>query len=438
MSSNSEIFIKELEDELNQENRSDLIKEYEELLSDNIEEISNRKSFFKLPLKNILSIVSNVNFYAFSNCVQIMKNIIKNTISAHKEEKETIYLIQNMECKYCSFSLQECVDIIQLFKNSELCTQLGKTFYQDFSGVNYDYEYELQEKDRVIEQLKEEIEEKSFPMLLEKPEDFEPDIIKAAKSGKQRSVQYLIEHEDCNSKTKIDNNKLLWIACENGHLQLAHYLIEKTGAYPEESYYFCQTPLHIACENGHLPIVQYLIEKLGVDKEPRDYDGNTPLHYACRRGHLLVAQYLIEVAHVNTKASGRSNTHATPLHLACANGELPVVKYLVGLDEFKDDMFNHKWSPLHAACESGQLAVVKFLIERAGFDKEARDEYQKTPLHLACRYGWLPIVQYLIEVQRVNREAKNVYGYTPLAFAIEGYHRNIISYLKSIPSNASL
>ena len=55
-------FVKKLEEEIKGENKKDFINELESKLSENIEELSNNENFFNLPLNNIFSVISKVNF----------------------------------------------------------------------------------------------------------------------------------------------------------------------------------------------------------------------------------------------------------------------------------------------------------------------------------------------------------------------------------------
>ena len=86
-------------------------------------------------------------------------------------------------------------------------------------------------------------------------------------------AQCFIEKDGNNieSKEKMETNSSL-CSCEKGHFQIVQlfnfnwerYYIEakqKDGNQP--------TPLHFACENGHLPIVKYIIEK-GAKIEAKD------------------------------------------------------------------------------------------------------------------------------------------------------------------------
>ena len=100
----------------------------------------------------------------------------------------------------------------------------------------------------------------NFPLITEKPTDYEPDVFQACKEGKVTSVQWLIEKENIN-KNNTD--------------------------------YKDDPPIHVASEYGHLPIVQYLIEKQKVDKDIKGNEGKTALHFASEKGHLPIVEYLI-------------------------------------------------------------------------------------------------------------------------------------------------
>ena len=91
--------VQKLEEEIKGANRKDLINEYETKLINNIEELSTNENFFNLPLNNIFSIISKVDFNEIEDVdriLEIIQNIIKNIISKHSEEKETLLILQNL------------------------------------------------------------------------------------------------------------------------------------------------------------------------------------------------------------------------------------------------------------------------------------------------------------------------------------------------------
>ena len=142
-----------------------------------------------------------------------------------------------------------------------------------------------------------------FPEVTEKPEDFEPNIIKACLDGKLSSVQYLIEKKGVDKATKVERSDVtkgffkgdtpIHAACQTGQLSVVQYLVEKQHVDLEIKSGSSSTPLHVAAMNGYLPIVEYLVSK-GANINATDVNGNTPLHTAVGNGHKDVAQFLIQ------------------------------------------------------------------------------------------------------------------------------------------------
>eukprot|EP00069_Balaena_mysticetus_P015970 bmy_09529T0 len=53
------------------------------------------------------------------------------------------------------------------------------------------------------------------------------------------------------------------------------------------------TPLYLACQEGHLEVTQYLVQECGADPHLRAHDGMTPLHAAAQMGHSPVIVWLV-------------------------------------------------------------------------------------------------------------------------------------------------
>ena len=424
MNSFIQSIVKNLNEELMDTNRKNIIDMYEEKLSRNFENLSNSESFFDLPINNILSIISKVNFSDIETNLPKLIEIIKKTISSHKNEKETLFLLDCIKVPNDaqSFSFNDCISIFQSFTNNNLCVTLGKLYAVEEQQPILDYEYQLNNKEKEIEILREQIELipknrrrrlrliKSLPTVSDQlshtqpihippiavattppsprdpylPLDFEPNIFKAIKDGKLSSVKYLIERKGVDKEGKDE--------CEN-------------------------TPLHVACKEGYLDIVKYLVEEAHVDIETWNRN-ETPLHIACKEENLPVVQYLIEKAHADEEAEDKEKR--TPLHFACASGHLPIVEYLidkVGVDEDASDKCGK--TPLLVACEEGHLQVVRYLVEKADVDIEETDYFDRTPLHIASCYGKTDVVIYLV-TKGANKNALNKFGRTPLDVVCNG------------------
>lgn len=53
------------------------------------------------------------------------------------------------------------------------------------------------------------------------------------------------------------------------------------------------TPLYLACQEGHLHVAEYLVNHCGADVHLRAHDGMTCLHAAAHMGHQAVVVWLV-------------------------------------------------------------------------------------------------------------------------------------------------
>ena len=330
--------VKKLSDEIKEKNRKEVIESCEELLTENFEEISSQANFFNLPLNNIFSVISKVDFNEIEEndkIIEFITNIIKNIINKHFEEKETILILQNLNITTISFSYEEIFSLLELITNCPILVNFCYLYKEQKQLVDKDYEYEIQQKDEEIEKLKQKLP-KEFPPITEKPKDYEPDIFKSCKEGKLSSVQWLLEKENEDKNQKVEE-------------------------YNEElEFYKDDTPIHIASKNGHLPIVQYLIEKQNVDIDIKGNERKTPLLYAFEKVQFDIVEYLIAKG-ANIEAKDEHFEQA-PLHYACEWGYLPIVEYLIseGANIQVTDRVGHY--SIHYACQRGHLLIVDYLL----------------------------------------------------------------------------
>ena len=128
--------------------------------------------------------------------------------------------------------------------------------------------------------------------------------------------------------------RLLFPACQLGHLGIVAYLVEQ-GCDPlvDDGR---ALPHHIAASSGHLHVLQWLITRCGVpvDAEMRGIRGMTALHSAAKHGHLHVVKWLIEKG-----ADPRRLVICPPSppklasQFAFHNGHAAVRAYLRGVEE---------------------------------------------------------------------------------------------------------
>ena len=357
--------VKKLEEEIKGNNRKEDIESYEKELSKSVEELSKNEDFYNLPLINIFSVISKVNFNEIDEndkILKIIQNIIKNIIKKHFQEKETILILQNLNVKTISFSYDEIFSLLELIKNCPILVKFCHLHNDIDKEVDLDFDYELEQKDKEIEKLKQEINDNFdfvFHPTSEKPKDYEPDIFKACKEGKMPSVYWLIEKE------KEDQNKKV----EEEHRLLNIYKND--------------TPIHIASQNGHLLIVQYLIEKQNVDKDIKGHSNRTPLHYASQGGHLPIVEYLLSKG---ADIGATDKEGKTALHYACENGHVSTADYLISNGSNIEAKTKDDWTPLHFAAKSGSANLVNYMLSK-GANKNVINKYGNAPYDLTDNYA---------------------------------------------------
>ena len=136
--------VEKLKNEINERNRKDIIDNLEEMLSENVKEISKNENFFQLPLKNIFSVISKINFNSIGESddrYEILQNIIKNTINSHYEEKETLLILQNVDISQLSLSYEKIISILGLFTNCPILKQFYNLHNEKQQLPENDYEY---------------------------------------------------------------------------------------------------------------------------------------------------------------------------------------------------------------------------------------------------------------------------------------------------------
>ena len=142
-------------------------------------------------------------------------------------------------------------------------------------------------------------------------------------------------------KKSIENIKS---ACERGDISELQRVLEETeldiGSEPLDSK--GQTALHIACVNGHLHIAQYLVNEKECSVMVEDVYGHTPFVLSLINKHWKVADFLVTVA----PSSDSYKKHIGLLHY----GESLVAKVA-------DEAFTE-------SCSSGYFKLVKFLKEK--------------------------------------------------------------------------
>jgi hypothetical protein len=146
------------------------------------------------------------------------------------------------------------------------------------------------------------------------------------RKGLTSSVKRLLSIRNINVNVKDDRFGAtpLHYAAENGHIEIAHLLLQN-GANVNAKDRWDRTPLNWAAYYGHVDILHLHVEN-GADLEAQEDDGRRALHCAARYGRLPFIQELISRYHVDINA--RDNDGRTALWEARAGNHPTVITFL--------------------------------------------------------------------------------------------------------------
>ena len=272
-----------------------LLKSLEKQIIGQFSTIAHIDEFYQLPFSAIANILKQIDFNidvpSFGN--SLLKTVIMKICDIKKQEAP---LLLGIISKPFS-TLDECMSLIGCFKQCPLCVRTYSLYEEDIKQVDYDIDYELEQKDKTIQELTKKIQELETQFSqreeTEMPIDIETNILEASKQGKLSSVQYLIEHENVDPEIKSNSgNTPLHYTSQEGHLHIVKYLIEKHHIDINNQKEGENTPLCDASYYGHFEIVQYLVEH-GADIDAQGWMGETPLHKAAKNGFTEIVKFLL-------------------------------------------------------------------------------------------------------------------------------------------------
>ena len=300
--------VKKLEDEVKSNNSKDEIDKLIQILSQDLEKLSKTNSFYQLPLTTIFLVLSNENICIDDDNISFLKIIIHNVIKNHKEEKETIFLLQILKTNQ-NIALDDLICLLEDFTDSPILKDIVKQYKYQNQDVEVDYQYEIESKEKIIKNKNEEIEklenekallkqdmeykDDDYPPITKKPDHFNSDLLKACEKGDFESIRYLIEiqGEDKEKRNRFGSTPL-HIASRYGYFPIVRYLVKKQNAFIDSQNDNELTPLHFACEEGFYDIVKYLVVN-GANINIRDMNGRPPIFYAIANSHDNIIQYLL-------------------------------------------------------------------------------------------------------------------------------------------------
>ena len=310
---------------------------------------------------------------------------------------------------------------------------------------------------------------KSGKLAFEEWPDGRESLHGACRSGVIQLVEYLLDNEKCDTRIKDSEGQLpLHIACRENSLRMVQLVSSNCDANTAD----CvneYTPLHIACKQGYVDIAMFLVSEKCCSLSVEDVLGRTPfdlwpsskdqLRIACTSGFPELVHYLVKQRKcVPSNYQGESIVRLWPkrkeqLHTACKSGIPELMRYVI-INRKCDITLRNKdgkiafelWPKgnmqLHDACRSGVPDLVKYLVEERKCDCSSRNKsgklaFEEWPdgresLHDACRSGVIQLVEYLLDNEKCDTRIKNSKGQLPLHIACQ---ENSLRMVKLVSSN---
>ena len=175
----------------------------------------------------------------------------------------------------------------------------------------------------------------------------------------------------------------LLAALDNGHVNVAHLLLQRGANVNVKAGLREDTALHRAIRKKDKTIVQFLLQHK-MDLSIQNAQGLPPLHLAVResaaqsQGDLEMVENLAIGPDVNV----RDFRGKTAVQLGASLGSLTLVSTLVtrGADVTLTDVLGY--TPLHYAVQSGSMDVVKFLCAEMGYEVNGIDGMNQLTVYI--------------------------------------------------------
>ncbi len=186
-------------------------------------------------------------------------------------------------------------------------------------------------------------------------------LLRTCALGRKKIVQYFVNKE-LEKEIKPEDNGTQEIVPVGQRSPSLQKLIDHTN-------FSGQNLLHIACENGHLKLAQFLIS-IGFSVQSKTDGGYTPLHYAAKNNHPDVIDQLCDSVDVDQQ---RGLSEQTALFIACMNGNLEAIRRLLFFHG-ANFMLKGYWDAIHALAgnRSKELAITPFQLL---FNEKIRNKF---------------------------------------------------------------
>ena len=210
-------------------------------------------------------------------------------------------------------------------------------------------------------------------------------------------------------------NRDFWVACQRGHIRKVIKMID-SGEVDINFKLNDATPIYIAAENGHLNVVKKLIEK-GADINEGRWSISL-LYQATYFKHIDVVKLLIDKGADLNKANG----NGTPITLASKYESPEIFNILLEAGADVNVTDTRGMTSLNMAIKTHEQWPWRFeRLIKAGVDVNKPDYQQSTPLFIAVHYNRVDMVKAILSNDNFNKDnfnKKNINHDLPFNYAI--------------------
>lgn len=226
-----------------------------------------------------------------------------------------------------------------------------------------------------------------------------PKLLACALNGSADELYQLLDEGDNINLKSGTGNWPLYLAVQNGHLDIVKLLFERGGDIRKRHSTTGETVLHIAAKMGHLEIIQYLLNfchsahvlssrhlsrKL-MDINTTDSNNRTPLQVAAEKGFSKIVETLLQ--------------HGATTALLDASGQLITCPQFEGVRvQIEAHRQQHTKDVASCITDRSKKAFEQLQeIWLPRFDHNLRTKQGDTPLMVACATGKLQILKFFLE-----------------------------------------
>ncbi|MCP3926279.1 MAG: hypothetical protein GY714_27250 [Desulfobacterales bacterium] len=232
--------------------------------------------------------------------------------------------------------------------------------------------------------------------------------------GLIETVKLLVSKKiSINKKNKYKSTPLD-LALDNGHENVALYLLSKKGKYKKS-----KSLIHIAVKKDYKEILKRYRNKKNINQ--KDKRGNTQVHLAVLKGNV---DYLKTLLNSGANINAVNKHGRTPLENAVFNNKTESVRVLL---ERGAIIKSSKFSLIANAIDYKYITIAELLINKTK-QIDPPEKLKKSPLHIAIRNNYNDIARSIIKKIK-NIDVTDSLSRTALHIACERSNVDIVKLL---------